>query len=125
MVRLCRHGTFGEIALPEVLPRSGSSASFEPESIGVDAGASNAQQGRSQESTSERIQDRRYRRCLRTAVHKSHSFTLKSISASIVLLAGIVLLVGVRPDNVIGIPVGVVLVMTGVVRWARSWDDKR
>jgi hypothetical protein len=50
---------------------------------------------------------------------------LKSISASIVLLAGIVLLVGVSPDNVIGIPVGVVLVITGMVRWARSWDDKQ
>ena len=85
----------------------------------------NAQQGRWQESTSERIQDRRYQLCPRTAVHKSHSFTLKSISASIVLLAGIVLLVGVSPDNVIGIPVGVVLLITGVVRWARSWDDKQ
>jgi hypothetical protein len=50
---------------------------------------------------------------------------MKSMSASIVLLAGIVLLVGVSPDNVIGIPLGVVLVITGLSRWRRSWDDRQ
>ena len=50
---------------------------------------------------------------------------MKSISASIVLLAGIVLLVGVSSNNVIGIPLGMVLVITGLFRWRRSWDDNK
>ena len=106
-------------------PGSGFSDGFESECIRVDAGASNAEQGRWQESTSERIQDHRYQKGLFTAVLKNPRFTMKSISASIVLLAGIVLLVGVSADNVIGIPLGMVLVIIGLSRWRRSWDDKQ
>jgi len=43
------------------------------------------------------------------------------ISAALVLLTGMISLLGVRPDNGLGLSVGVILFLTGLIRWSRSW----
>ncbi|MEY4692259.1 MAG: hypothetical protein RIT19_2584 [Verrucomicrobiota bacterium] len=46
---------------------------------------------------------------------------MNSISAAIVLLTGMICLLGVHPNNWLGLSVGVILFLTGLIRWYRSW----
>lgn len=50
---------------------------------------------------------------------------MKSLSAAIVMLTGMICMLGVHPVNWLGLSIRLVLFLTGLSRWSRSWGDPR
>lgn len=48
---------------------------------------------------------------------------MKSLSAAIVMLTGMICMLGVGPGNWLGLSIGLVLFLTGLFRWSRHWGD--
>jgi len=50
---------------------------------------------------------------------------MKSLSAAIVMLTGMICVLGVHPGNWLGLSIGLVLFLTELSRWSRSWGGPR